>query len=331
MRRSKIIATGRHLPERVVTNAELEKFMDTTHQWILDRSGIEERRYAEFGVGPSDLGYEAAVIALERAGMEITDIDLIIFATLSPDNGFPGPGCRLNHRLGAKGIATVDVRNQCTGFVYGMSIADQFIKTGMYDHILVVGGEVHSTGLEFADRGREVTVLFGDGAGAAILGPSDDDSRGLLSTHLHADGKGFKELWVEFPASRRMPREIHQALDEGRQWPRMNGTKVFRNAVVRLPEVINEALEANGYTVADIDHLVPHQANMRINQFVAHKMGIPNEKIWHNIQRFGNTTAATIPICLDEMIEEDKFKEGDVVVIAAFGAGYTWGSVLIRW
>ncbi|MBN1880534.1 MAG: ketoacyl-ACP synthase III [Deltaproteobacteria bacterium] len=331
MRRTKIISTGRYLPERVVTNAELEKFMDTTHQWILDRSGIEERRYAEFGVGPSDLGYEAAVIALERAGMEITDIDMIIFATLSPDNGFPGPGCRLNRRLEAKGIATVDVRNQCTGFVYGMSIADQFIKNGMYDHVLVVGGEVHSTGLEFADRGREVTVLFGDGAGAVILGPSEDEDRGILSTHLHADGKGFKELWVEFPASRRMPREIHQALDDGRQWPRMNGTRVFKNAVVRLPEVITEALDANGYTVEDIDHLVPHQANMRINQFVGHKMKIPNEKIWHNIQRYGNTTAATIPICLDEMIEQDKLKEGDVVVIAAFGAGYTWGSVLIRW
>jgi len=331
MRRSKIIATGRHLPERVVTNAELEKFMDTTHQWIHDRSGIEERRYAEFGVGPSDLGYEAAIIALERAGMEITDIDLVIFATLSPDNGFPGPGCRLNHRLGAKGIATVDVRNQCTGFVYGMSIADQFIKTGMYDHVLVVGGEVHSTGLEFTNRGREVTVLFGDGAGAAILGPSEHEDRGILSTHLHADGKGFKELWVEFPASRRMPREIHQALDEGRQWPRMNGTRVFKNAVVRLPEVIMEALDANGYVVDDIDHLVPHQANMRINQFVAHKLKIPNEKIWHNIQRYGNTTAATIPICLDEMLEQDVIKDEDLIVIAAFGAGYTWGSVIMRW
>ena len=331
MRRSKIISTGRHLPERVVTNAELEKFMDTTHQWIHDRSGIEERRYAEFGVGPSDLGYEAAVIALERAGMEITDIDLIIFATLSPDNGFPGPGCRLNHRLGAKGIATVDVRNQCTGFVYGMAIADQFIKTGMYDHVLVVGGEVHSTGLEFSNRGREVTVLFGDGAGAAILGPSEHEDRGILSTHLHADGKGFKELWVEFPASRRMPREIHQALDDGRQWPRMNGTRVFKNAVVRLPEVIIEGLDANGYVIDDIDHLVPHQANMRINQFVAHKLKIPNEKIWHNIQRYGNTTAATIPICLDEMLEQDVIKDEDLIVIAAFGAGYTWGSVIMRW
>ena len=331
MRRSKILSTGRYLPHRVITNHELAEFINTNDKWIQERTGIVERRYVEPGTGPSDLGYEAAVIAIERAGIKPEDIDMLIFGTLSPDHTFPGPGCLLQEKLGMPGVATVDIRNQCTGFMYGLSIADQFIKTGMYDHILVVGAEVHSTGIEFVDRGRDVTVIFGDGGGAAVVGVSDDSDRGILSTHLHADGRGFKELWIEVSACSSMPRITHQKLDEGRIWPRMNGRNVFKGAVIRLPEVINEALEANGYTIDDLTYLIPHQANMRINQFVAHKMGIPQEKVWHNIQRYGNTTAATIPICLDEMIEQDLINEGDILVLAAFGAGFTWASALLRW
>jgi 3-oxoacyl-[acyl-carrier-protein] synthase-3 len=332
MRRSKIISTGRYLPPRVVTNHELEEFINTNDKWIQERTGIVERRYVEIGVSTTDLAYEAAVLALERAGIEPKDLDMIIFATLSTDYTFPGSGCLLQERFDIPGVATVDIRNQCTGFMYGMSIADQFVKTGMYDHVLVVGAEVHSNGLDFSDRGRDVTVIFGDGAGAAVIGVSDDENKGILSTHLHADGNGFKQLWTECGEScAYKPRLTHQMLDDGRVWPRMNGKNVFKNAVTRLPEVINEALDDNNISVDDIAYLVPHQANMRINQFVAHKLGIPEEKVWHNIQRYGNTTAATIPICIDEMAEEGAVSEGDILILAAFGAGYTWASALLRW
>lgn len=331
MRRSRILSTGRYLPPKVVTNHDLARVINTNDQWIQERSGIVERRYVEGEVGASDLGFEAAKIAIGRAGIKPTDIDMIIFATLSPDYTFPGPGCLIQKMLDLPGKAVVDIRNQCTGFMYGMSIADQFIKTGMFNTILVVGAEVHSTGLEFADSGRDVTVLFGDGGGAMVIGVSDDPDRGILSTHLHADGRGFKDLWIEGPSSRYMPRVTHQMIDEGRQWPRMNGKNVFRGAVTHLPEVINEALAANDVKLEDIAYLIPHQANMRINQFVAHKLGFPQEKVWHNIQRYGNTTAATLPLCLDEMLEEGVVKEKDLLLFAAFGAGFTWGSALVRW
>jgi 3-oxoacyl-[acyl-carrier-protein] synthase-3 len=331
MRRSRIISTGRYLPPKVVTNHDLAKVINTNDAWIQERSGIVERRFVEGEVGASDLGFEAGKIAIERAGITAKDLDMIIFATLSPDYTFPGPGCLVQDMLGVPGIAVADIRNQCSGFLYGMSIADQFIKTGMYDRVLVVGAEVHSTGLEFADSGRDVTVLFGDGGGAMVIGVSDDQDRGILSTHLHADGRGFRDLWIEGPASRYMPRVTHQMIDEGRQWPKMNGKNVFKNAVTFLPEVINEALSANGVKLEDIAWLIPHQANMRINQFVAHKLGYPQEKVWHNIQRYGNTTAATLPLCLDEMLEQNVVKEGDLLMFAAFGAGFTWGSALVRW
>jgi 3-oxoacyl-[acyl-carrier-protein] synthase-3 len=331
MRRSRILSTGRYLPPKVVTNHDLARVINTNDQWIQERSGIVERRYVEGEVGASDLGFEAAKIAIDRAGIKPSDIDMIIFATLSPDYTFPGSGCLLQKMLDVPGKAVVDIRNQCTGFLYGMSIADQFIKTGMFDKVLVVGAEVHSTGLEFADSGRDVTVLFGDGGGAMVIGVSDDPDRGILSTHLHADGRGFKDLWIEGPSSRYMPRVSHQMIDEGRQWPKMNGRNVFRGAVTHLPEVINEALETNGIKLDDVAYLIPHQANMRINQFVAHKLGYPQEKVWHNIQRYGNTTAATLPLCLDEMLEQDLVKEKDLLMFAAFGAGFTWGSALVRW
>lgn len=331
MRRSRILSTGRYLPPKVVTNHDLARVINTNDQWIQERSGIVERRYVEGEVGASDLGFEAAKIAIERAGIKPSDIDMIIFATLSPDYTFPGSGCLLQQMLDIPGKAVVDVRNQCTGFLYGMSIADQFVKTGMFDRVLVVGAEVHSTGLEFADSGRDVTVLFGDGGGAMVIGVSDDQDRGILSTHLHADGRGFRDLWIEAPASRYMPRITHQMIDEGRQWPKMNGRNVFKGAVTRLPEVINEALAANDVTLDDVAYIVPHQANMRINQFVAHKLGYPQEKVWHNIQRYGNTTAATLPLCLDEMLEQNVVKKNDLLLFAAFGAGFTWGSALVRW
>ncbi len=331
MRRSKILSTGRCLPERVITNNDLAKVMKTNDKWIQERTGIVERRYVEDDTGASDLGYEASLVAIERAGIKPEDIDMIIFGTLSYDHTFPGSGCLLQEKLGIPGVATLDVRNQCTGFMYGMAVADQFVKTGMYDHVLVVGAEVHSTGLQFSDEGRDVTVIFGDGGGAAVIGVSDDDNKGILSSHLHADGNGFRELWIEATSCRTFPRITHQMLDGGKVWPKMNGKNVFKHAVKRLPEVIHEALEANGLTVDDIDHLVPHQANMRINQFVAHKIGIPEEKVWHNIQRYGNTTAATIPICLDEMLEQGVIHDGDILMIAAFGAGFTWASSLVRW
>jgi 3-oxoacyl-[acyl-carrier-protein] synthase III len=331
MRRSRILSTGRYLPPKVVTNHDLARIINTNDQWIQERSGIVERRYVEGEVGASDLGFEAAKIALDRAGIKAADLDMIIFATLSPDYTFPGSGCLLQKMLDIPGKAVVDIRNQCTGFLYGMSIADQFIKTGMFNKILVVGAEVHSTGLEFADSGRDVTVLFGDGGGAMVIGVSDNPDRGILSTHLHADGRGFRDLWIEGPSSRYMPRVTHQMIDEGRQWPKMNGRNVFKGAVTRLPEVINEALTANDVKLEDIAYLIPHQANMRINQFVAHKLGYPQEKVWHNIQRYGNTTAATLPLCLDEMLEQGVVKEKDLLLFAAFGAGFTWGSALVRW
>jgi 3-oxoacyl-[acyl-carrier-protein] synthase-3 len=303
---------------------------DTSDEWIQQRTGIRERRYVEDGTGPADLAVPATKRALEAAGLELEDIEFIIFATLNPDYFFPGSGCVLQEKLGLPGIGALDVRNQCSGFIYGLSVADAFIKTGMYKRILLVGAEVHSSGLEFADRGRDVTVLFGDGAGAVILGATDYEDKGVLSTHLHADGRHVRDLWLELPAAKYFPRITYELMEEGRHWPKMKGRRVFKMAVEKLPEVINEALETNGYTIDDIDLLVPHQANIRINEYVARAMNIPPEKVYHNIQRYGNTTAGSIPIALNEAIQEGKVKEGALVVIAAFGSGFTWASALIR-
>jgi len=330
MPRTAILGLGQYLPEKVVTNDDLAKLFDTSDEWIQQRTGILERRHVEDGTGSADLAVPAARQAVEDAGLELEDIEFIIFATLNPDYFFPGSGCVLQEKLGLPGIGALDVRNQCSGFIYGLSVADAFIKTGMYKRILLVGAEVHSSGLDFSDRGRDVTVLFGDGAGAVVLGPTEDEGRGVLSTHLHADGRYKKELWIEFPAGCRTPRITQEFMDEGRHYPRMNGRKVFKMAVVKLPEVINEALEANGLTIDDIDLLVPHQANIRINEYVAREMGIPPEKVFHNIQKYGNTTAGSIPIALNEAIKEGRAKTGDTIMLAAFGSGFTWGSCLLR-
>lgn len=289
------------------------------------------RRYIEHsGIGASDLALPATKMALEHAGLASEkDIDAIIFATLSPDHNFPGSGCFLGHKLGLAGIPALDVRNQCTGFLYGLSIADAWVRAGVYRHILLVGAEVHSTGIELNDRGRDVAVLFGDGAGAAIIGASKDDTRGLSSLELHADGSGAKDLWVEAPASAYEPRLTHAMLEEGRHFPAMNGKQVFRWATEKMPEVARSALDKAGVTAAEIDLFVPHQANLRINQFVGQKLGIPESKTVANIEKYGNTTAATIPLGLSEAWREGRCDRGSKVLIAAFGSGYTWGAAVL--
>ena len=332
MRRSAILGTGHYVPSKVVTNDDLAKLMPTSDEWIQQRSGIKERRFIEHdGIGASDLGVPAAKMAVERAGRELKDVDMIIFATLSPDVNFPGSGCLLGEKLGLPGVPALDVRNQCSGFLYSLSIADAWVKAGMYKNILIVGAEVHSTGVEFSERGRDVAVLFGDGAGAVLVGESPSPERGILSMKLHADGSGAYDLWLPAPSSRNIPRITHEMLDKGLQYPKMNGKSVFRWATEKMPEVAEESLREAGMTIDDIDLFVPHQANMRINQFVAMKLNLPQEKIVHNIDRYGNTTAATIPIGLSESWAAGRLKEGTRVLLAAFGSGYTWAGAVMKW
>lgn len=330
MRGSRILGMGHHVPERVVTNADLTKWMDTSDEWIVQRTGIRERHWVEGDVGATDLAEVAARAALEEAGLKTTDLDMIIFATLSPDLCFPGSACLLQDRLGLPGTAALDIRNQCTGFVYGLATADQFIRSGMMNHVLVVGAEIHSSGLDISTRGRDVSVLFGDGAGAAVVGPSEDGHR-ILTSRLHADGRYAEILMTEAPASRKNPRFTLDMFESGAHYPRMDGQAVFKQAVQRLPEVILEVLGAEGYAPTDIDLLVPHQANLRINEMVTRLMKLPADKVYNNIQRYGNTTAASIPIALHEAILEGRVQSGNLVVLAAFGAGLTWGANLIRW
>jgi 3-oxoacyl-[acyl-carrier-protein] synthase-3 len=332
MRRSAILGTGHHVPSKVVTNDDLAKLMPTSDEWIQQRSGIKERRFIEHdGVGASDLAVPAAKMAVERAGREIKDVDMIIFATLSPDVNFPGSGCLLGDKLGLPGVPALDVRNQCSGFIYSLSVADAFVKAGAYRNILVVGSEVHSTGVEFTERGRDVAVLFGDGAGAVLVGESPDPERGILALKLHADGSGAYDLWLPAPASRQIPRLTPEMLEQGLHYPKMNGKAVFRWATEKMPEVATETLREAGMTIEDVDLFVPHQANMRINQFVAMKLNLPQEKVVHNIDRYGNTTAATIPIGLSESWAEGRLKEGTRVLLAAFGSGYTWAGAFMKW
>ncbi|MFI5397483.1 MAG: beta-ketoacyl-ACP synthase III [Candidatus Binatia bacterium] len=333
MRNSRILAVGHHLPTRVVTNADLTAVMDTTDTWIQQRTGIRERHFSEGSTGAADMGADAARHALQRAGLAAQDIDCIIFATLSPDVDMPASACLLQHRLGIGGMPAFDVRNQCSGFLYGLAIADKFIKTGTYDHVLLVGAEVHSTGIDLTTRGREVAVIFGDGAGAVVLGPETDARRGILSTHLHAEGRFAEKLWLECPASRLRPRLTEEMISgaEARMFPKMEGRYVFRHAVTRFPEVIREALDANGLSPQDLSLLIPHQANLRISQLVAMGLELPEEKVFNNIDRYGNTTAGSIPIALYEALEAERIHDGDLVCLAAFGAGFTWASALIRW
>ncbi len=331
MTRSTILGVGSYVPEKVVSNDDLAKMMTTSDEWIQQRSGIKERRFIEEdGIGASDLAVPACKAAFDHARIEKDEIDAIIFATLSPDYNFPGSGCLLGHKLGLPGVPALDVRNQCSGFLYGLSVADAWVRADMYKNVLLVGGEVHSTGLDFTDRGRDVAVLFGDGAGAVVVGASRDDDHGLLSICLHADGVGAEHLWVEAPASKYIPRLTPEMLEEARHYPRMKGKQVFRWATDKMPEVANEALEKAGLAIGDVDLFVPHQANMRINQLVGWRLELDEEKVVHNIEKFGNTTAATIPMALDKAFKEGRVKEDTVVLYAAFGAGYTWAGGVMR-
>lgn len=335
MYHSKITGLGYYVPENIVTNDDLSKVMDTNDEWIQERTGIKERRHVVRGEDTTtSMGVKAAEIAIERAKIDKADIDFVIFATLSPDYYFPGPGVLVQRDLGLKTVGALDVRNQCSGFVYAISIADQYIKTGMYKNILVIGSELHSTGLDMTTRGRGVSVIFGDGAGAAILSREEDTTKGILSTHLHSEGQHAEELSLIAPGmGKRWVTDIiadNDPEDES-YFPYMNGQFVFKNAVVRFSEVINEGLQANNLQVSDINMLVPHQANLRISQFIQQKFRLTDDQVYNNIQKYGNTTAASIPIALTEAWEQGKIKEGDLVVLAAFGSGFTWGSVIIRW
>ena len=335
MYNSKITGLGYYLPDNVVTNDDLSKFMETTDEWIQERTGIKERRWIDpkSGDTTSNMGVKASKIAIERAGLNKEDIDFIIFATLSPDMYFPGGGVRVQDMLGIPTIGALDVRNQCSGFIYSLSVADQFIKTGMYKNILVIGSENHSGGLEKSTRGRGVTVIFGDGAGAAVVSRCNEKDKGILSSHLHSEGKHARELMLDGPNTGRWVPEIIAENDPNDEsyYPHMNGQYVFKNAVTRFSEVINEGLVANDLKKEDIDMLIPHQANLRIAQFIQKKFQLSDDKVYNNIMSYGNTTAASIIIALTEAWEKGKIKENDLVVLAAFGAGFTWGSVLIRW
>lgn len=346
--RSKIAGIGMYIPSHVVTNNDLTRYMDTSDEWIQERTGIKERRYAHrTEETTTTMGVEAAKIAIERAGITPQDIDFIVFATLSPDYYFPGCGVLLQRAMQMKQVGALDIRNQCSGFVYAVSVADQFIKSGMYKNILVVGAEKHSFGLDFSTRGRNVSVIFGDGAGAVVLQPTEDVNRGILSTHLHSDGSDAEILAMFNPgthanhwkkdAATFNDAEMgdmfmsHAMIDEAQNFPTMDGPVVFKTAVVKFPEVIMEALTANGYQPSDLKLLIPHQANLRIAQFVQQKLKLKDEQVFNNIQKYGNTTAASVPIALCEAWEAGNIKEGDLVCLAAFGSGFTWASALLMW
>ncbi len=349
MIRSKIAGIGSYLPKNVVTNHDLEKVMDTSDEWIQERTGIKERRFAtRYQDTTTTMGVEAAKIAIERAGITTDDIDFIIFATLSPDYFFPGCGVLLQRMLHMKEIGALDIRNQCSGFVYGLSVADQFIKSGMYKNILLVASETHSYALDFSTRGRNISIIFGDGAGAVVLQPTNENGRGILSTHLHSDGTEAELLAMMNPgfhagrfAAEKKPAAppkpygglflTEDVIAKEDLYPYMDGPAVFKKAVIKLPEVIMEALNKNGLKTSDINLLVPHQANLRISQYVQHKMGLRDDQVHNNIQRIGNTTAASVPIALCEAWEEGRIKNGDLICLAAFGSGFTWASALLRW
>lgn len=343
-----IAGIGHYVPSNVVTNNDLLQYMETSDEWIQERTGIKERRYAHrTDETTTTMGVEAAKIAIERAGITNEDVDFIIFATISPDYYFPGCGVLLQRAMKMKEVGALDIRNQCSGFVYALSIADQFIKTGMYKNILLVCSEKHSFGLDFSTRGRNVSVIFGDGAAALVLQPTEEQGRGILSTHLHSDGESAEILamfnpgthanhWLkdaadfdEAPVGEMFM--SHAMIDKAQNFPNMDGPAVFKKAVVKFPEVIMEALDKNGFTTADLNVLIPHQANLRIAQYVQQKLQLRDDQVYNNIEKFGNTTAASIPIALSEAWEQGKIKNGNLVCMAAFGSGFTWGSALMRW
>ena len=351
MIRSKIAGIGMYVPENVFTNKDLMKYMDTTDEWIQERTGIKERHFAHrTQETTATMGIEAAKIAIARAGIIASDIDFIVFATLSPDYYFPGCGVLVQRVMKMKEVGALDVRNQCSGFVYALSVADQFIKAGMYKNILVIGSEKHSFGLDFSTRGRNVSVIFGDGAGAVVLQPANnaETNSGILSTHLHSDGESAEILamynpgthanyWTEKPVAEFNDAEVGEMfmsetmVEKAQNFPNMDGPAVFKKAAEKFPEVVMEALNTNGYQPADLNLLIPHQANLRISQLVQKKLNLRDDQVYNNIQNYGNTTAASIPIALCEAWEKGKIKEGDLICLAAFGSGFTWASALLRW
>ncbi|HEU4384904.1 MAG TPA: beta-ketoacyl-ACP synthase III [Anaeromyxobacteraceae bacterium] len=331
MPRAAIVAIGTYVPDRVVTNLELTRYMETSDEWITQRTGIKERRWVRPGQEGSDMALEATQRALTQAGWKAQDLDAIIYATLSSDHMFPGDGCFLNAKLGVPGVPALDIRNQCSGYLYGLSVADAWMRAGQFRRILLIGAEIHSTGLDVTTRGRDVTVIFGDGAAATLLEATDDPNRGVLSTHLHADGRFARDLWTDQPGSMYHPRLSQAVLDGTDYFPTMEGQKVFKQAIVKMPEVVKEALRRNGLTARDIKVLVPHQANLRISEMVQRALELRDDQVFNNIQKYGNTTAASIPLALSEAIPARGVARGDLVALCAFGAGFTWASALLRW
>jgi 3-oxoacyl-[acyl-carrier-protein] synthase-3 len=333
MIKSKISGVGYYVPENIVKNSDIEEMMDTSDQWIRERTGIQERRWVnDDKLSTSLMGTYASEAAIKDAGIDKNDIDFIIFSTLSPDYYFPGSGVLLQRNLKIKEVGALDVRNQCSGFIYGLSIADQYIKSGMYKNILVVGSEIHSGGLDKSPKGRGVSVIFGDGAGAVVVSANEGDA-GILSTHLHSEGKHAEELALIKPATTFwIDKIIEDENEDGTGYsPVMNGNFVFKNAVLRFEEVINEALSYSNLKSEDISLLIPHQANLRISQYIQKRLNLSNTKVYNNIMKYGNTTAASIPIALKEALDEEKLKKGDILCLAAFGSGFTWASALIKW
>lgn len=332
MKRSRILGAGHYVPERIVTNEELSQMMNTSDEWIVERTGIHERRWYTPGIDTvTNMSAKASRMALERAGVESSEIDFIVFATITSDYFLPGNGVLLQRELGLSSIGALDIKNACSGFLYALSVADQFIKTGMYKKILVVGAEIQSSALDKSDEGRSSAVIFADGAGAVVLGAVEPDQPGILSSHLHSEGAYAEELYCIAPSSSGKVRISQEMIDRGDFFLKMNGNAVFKHAIVRFTEVIQEALDFNGFTKDDIDLLVPHQANLRISQYIQQKLQLPDQKVFNNIMYLGNTTAGTIPIALSQAWEQGRLKQGDLVCLAAFGSGFAWASVLLRW
>lgn len=331
MRNSTVLGTGFYVPSRVVTNDDLAKLIETSDEWIYDRSGIRERRFAEDGVGTADLAKLAAEAAIADANMTNDDIDMIVFATMSPHFYLPGSGCVLQNKMPFKTIPAIDLREQCSGFIYAVAVADRFIRTNWCDHILVIGAEKQSCGLDLTTRGKAMGVLFGDGAGAVVMGPAEKEDEGIFDFSLHAQGEHYDKILLPAPRTDGSRLITHEMIDNGDHFPRMDGQAVFRHAIPRFCESMHEVLAKTGHTIAEVDLFIPHQANDRISRQVALKMGIPLEKVVSNIEKYGNTTAATIPICIHEARQQGRLKKGDLLLCAAFGSGFTWGAFLMRW
>ena len=327
---SYIKGMGYYLPDRVIDNSYFTDFMDTSDKWIRERTGIEERRFAAPNRGPSDIAIPAVEMALKNSNLNTNDIDFIIFATSTPDYYIPGAGCLIQDKMNFNNIGSLDIRNACSGFIFALSIADQYIKAQTYKNILVIAAEVQSTAMDLSNDGRDTAIIFADGAAAAVISSTTDD-KGILSTHLHSNGKYAKELWVEAPSSKKKPRLNQDILNEGKHFLKMNGKEVFRHAVKLFPDVIMEGLRYNNLTTEDIDLLIPHQANLRISKMIQKKLQLTDNQVVSNIHKYGNTTAASVPIALCESIMDNKLKKGDILVLAAFGSGFSWGSAILKW